>query len=288
MKRTLNAALASAVALAYCIVADAVADCALCREAELRLPAEWRQSRTLHGLWGNGCDRQAEGVVQLRCGKANKRGVAKVSLAITPFVGRKMAYKAASVDVSAGGAVEVRWGDSCHVEISGDSFRGETQSSAGCAPGAFWSASVGGSVDGLHVLSMPLWRDVDGDDPTKTAEGSESQLLDVLGLWERYYGGYCSNGNVDYSSMEFSADGRKWAFSASGFDGKPPKIGYDAETGLFKGTIYVKIGPYCMPRPAGRSARPRAYPLKVVGVCANGVMYGMASYKTFSTPVAGL
>ena len=50
-----------------------------------------------------------EGTAQLKCGKANKKGIAKVSLTVTPFSGKKRKYASVSVDVSQGGDIEVKW-----------------------------------------------------------------------------------------------------------------------------------------------------------------------------------
>ena len=112
-------------------------------------PSEWKKARTLNGVWGEGCGNGIEGIAQLKCGKANKKGIAKVSLTITPFVGKKRTYKAVSVDVSMGGTIDVRWVKEKYVvSIDGKAFSGEPiygERRPACSPNSVWSANVGGA-----------------------------------------------------------------------------------------------------------------------------------------------
>ena len=121
------------------------------------VPSAWKKARTLNGVFGEGCY-VVDGVAQLKCGKANKKGFAKVSLTITPFNGKKRSYKGVAVDVSQGGPIEVRWPQQGYfVRIDGDDFFGEpiyTNVRPACSPNAVWSADIGGKLYGTAMFEF--------------------------------------------------------------------------------------------------------------------------------------
>ena len=258
------------------------------------IPTEWQKARTLNGLYGEGCygsAEGAEGTAQLKCGKANKKGIAKVSLSITPFNGKKRSYKSVSVDVSQGGPIEVSWPQQRYqVTIDGDSFFGEPIYSdwrPDCSPNAVWSADVGGTMAGEYFIEFPEW-EAGADD--WQYDGNFEVFMEVAAakLWHQYgEGGYCPNDNSIFSQGGyFMVSGNKWNFSSQFGDDKPPRITYNSKTGLFTGSVYLTIGLYCMPSEGG-APRNKKVTLKIKGVYADGVISGAVMFKKFSTPVIG-
>ena len=258
------------------------------------VPVEWQKARTLNGLYGEGCDGSAsgaEGTAQLKCGKANRKGIAKVSLSITPFNGKKRSYKSVAVDVSQGGLVEVSWPQQKYqVAIDGDEFFGEPiydGTRPACSPHAVWNANVGGAMTGEYFIEFPEW---DGWNNDWQYDGSFEVFMEVAAakLWRQYgEGGYCPNGNnILFEGGYFMVSGNKWNFSSKFDNEKPPKITYNSKTGLFTGSVYLTIGLYCMDTD-GNMPRDKKVTLKIKGVYANGVIAGAVTYKQFSTPVTG-
>jgi hypothetical protein len=261
------------------------------------IPTEWQKARTLTGLSGEYCGTAADGIAQLKCGKANKKGVAKVSLTITPFAGKKRSYKAVAVDVSQGGAVEVRWpNQSYSVRIDGDGFFGEPIYSGmrpACSPNAVWSAAVGGTMSGSYAIAFPYWNEVWYDDDGSIAyrdEGSYVAFMEIAApkLWHQYgAGGYCPDAsNILFSPCMFNVSGKSWVFVSDFGDNKPPRITYNPKTGIFSGSLFLTTGLYCRPLLDGeRKPKNKKFTLKVKGVYADGKLSGAASYKKFSTPL---
>ena len=271
------------------------------KSSGVSIPVEWQKARTLRGLFGEGCSRGAdgaEGTAQLKCGKANKKGIAKVSLSITPFNGKKRSYKSVSVDVSQGGAVKVSWPQQKYqVTVDGDSFFSEPiygGSRPACSPNAVWSADIGGSMAGSYTMEFPYWDEVWYDDNGliyHRYDGSYAAFMEVAAakLWHRYgEGGYCPNGNsILFDGGYFMSSGNKWDFSSQFGDDKPPKITYNSQTGLFSGSVYLTIGPYCMDGEWEKPPPTKKVTLKIKGVYTDGVISGAVTYKNFSTPVTG-
>lgn len=117
--------------------------------------AKWRKARMLTGVWGSGCGYGTEGIrgtCVLKCGKVNKKGLAKVSLKISPFDGKKITYRSTAVNVTSGGPITVRWNGAYQVTIENDgSFSGEpiyNGERPACSPNSVWSARVGGKLPG--------------------------------------------------------------------------------------------------------------------------------------------
>ena len=266
------------------------------------IPIEWQKARTLKGAFGEGCGEDssgAEGTALLKCGKANKRGIAKVSLTITPFSGKKQTYKAVSVDVSQGGRVDVQWPETArlrgyNVSIDGDEFFGEPiygDERPCCSPNAVWSADIGGPVAGNHYLSFWSWYDTyyyyDDD---YLYSGSEYAFLDAIGLLSKYEGGVCVSSSVSENMTDglmFATSGNKWQFESDSLDERPRvRLSYSPATGLFKGTITIRVGPYCMRTESG-GPRFQNKNLKVTGAYIDGRFFGAATIKGFSTPIYG-
>lgn len=247
------------------------------------IPAEWQKARTLKGVCGGSCSYGIDGSAVLKCGKANKKGLAKVSLAVTPFNGKKRTYKGVKVDVSQGGEIEVFWPQQGYaVTIDGDEFFGEQVSSDNgytCDSNAVWSEDVGGQVSGsaLFYFGDILYLD-------SNEEVADYALLDNPN-------NSCYDFLSIYDDIEFTTGGSRWALpkaarlkwtsspsntacldrDGGGWlaaqTGNLPglKLSYNAKTGMFKGSfkVYTFSG--------------KKYNAKVTGIVVGGYRgYGVA------------
>lgn len=289
-----------AIALATAHAGDGVA-----------VPAEWQGARTLLGLYGEGCGEGAEGTVQVKCGKANRKGIAKVSMTITPFDGKKRSYRSTSVDVSRGGEVRIEWPEQKYfVEISGNEFFGEPIYGGArpcCSPDAVWSADVGGNIpDGPYGFGSDYafrfwWRD----------EEWAWQLEDLF-----TEGRYCINTGLVMpllSSQAFTVRNGKIDFGKKpllkrknvngylvlvGLDAAKPnipgtKITYNAKTGILKGSFTFYTDPYaCYDNDGtyvGKVYQLKKHSFKIAGVVLKGTIVGegiaICKKPVFSCPV---
>lgn len=244
------------------------------------IPAEWRKARTLYGLFGDGCGGGiygAEGTAILKCGKANKKGIAKVSLTITPFNGKKRTYKSVSVDVSRGN-VKVSWPkQEYRVTIEGDSFFGEPiygDMRPCCSPNAVWSADVGGLWTGTAKFHFGDIFDLSfGDDCLIEYAFDENFTTDLF----------------LYTPVPVTMSGKKWTtpkaarvkwkkcprnalcigdwlFNIKSGSGNLSglKLSYNSKTGLFKGSFRMF------------TFRGKKYTAKINGIVVDGIGIGQA------------
>lgn len=263
----------------------------VCFERVSTVSNPWQKARTLKGTasraiaWNDGYI----GVCDVKCGKANKRGFAKISLKITDFSGKKTTYASRSVDVRSG-TVSVFWPNRFHLTVAGDSFSGGQDLPGGIGVS---SSTIGGNVGGQHVLTLPEWQGYDGSmyenyGCHQVAEaGTEYELLDAMKLLRRYNGGVCVNADVSDRLIEglaFLVNGNQWTFLSGDVSAKGS---YTPRTGQFKGTIKIVAGPYCMPLLPGNRQPGKSATLKFKGFRINGGLYGLAKYRNFSTPTVG-
>ena len=131
---------------------------AVCAETALGgdVPEAWTKARTLLGVATRATANPLQGTFELKCGKANGKGLAKVSAKLTGLDGKKKSYKAKNpIDVTVvpvtadlGGIV---------VTIEGDSFSGGDGLAGGLT---VKPAKVGGAfANGEHTFN------VEGFDP---------------------------------------------------------------------------------------------------------------------------
>ena len=241
------------------------------------IPSEWKKARKLNGLYGEACGgglEGAEGTVQLKCGKANKRGIAKISMTITPFNGKRRTYPSVSVDVSRGGDIEVRWQKKKYaVTINGDDFFGEPiygEMRPACSPNAVWSANVGGSFkktawfdfgqipenERVPVISWMF----EETDATIKMNGSRWTLPKKASVTRLR----CPQGAV--CGIAWKIDSSRGRTNLPGL-----RLSYQPKTGIFKGSfsIYPFMG--------------KKHTAKVVGVMVDGEGYGQALCKGLSS-----
>lgn len=247
--------------------------------AGVAVPEEWQKARKLNGLFGEGCGGVVEGTAQLKCGKANKKGLAKVSLTITPFAGKKRTYRSVAVDVSNGDSVEVRWPQQKYsVSINGEEFFGEPiydDVRPACSPNAVWNANVGGSFNKTATFDFGeitdnwkvrqnLWT-VDLDSSAEVFSPVEVVMNGTR--WTLPKASRLSKIKLCPHAIGASHCFREWALKSGDEGDNIPalKLSYNAKTGLFKGrfNIYVDGG--------------KKYTAKVIGVMVDGVGYGQAS-----------
>ena len=263
------------------------------KNAETPIPLEWQKARTLLGLYGEGCGEDAEGTVQIKCGKANKKGIAKVSMTITPFDGKKRSYRSTSVDVSRGGEVRIEWpAQKYFVRISGNEFFGEPiygNIRPICTPDAVWSADVGGQFNKTATFDF-------GAIPVEYQIGENVfWLVDVM--YDQDW-----NEHFVYASESVYMNGKKWSCNkASSVKWKKCrcirvngqkmcpecygewkvdmsrgksnlsglKLTYNAKSGTFKGSFKVYA----------EYDKGLTYSVSVLGVVVDGVGEGIALMK---------
>lgn len=260
---------------------------------DMTIPVEWRKTRTLLGLYGERCGDSVEGTVQVKCGKANKKGIAKVSMTISPFNGKKVTYRSTSVDVSRGGGLRVEWPDQKYfVEISGDEFFGEPiygDSRPACSPNAVWSADVGGRIPDGN------WYAFGSDYAFRFWRRNEEWAWQLEDLFDD--GRYCinlklamplltgqtfavRNGKIDFGkkpSLKYKEIG---GFPVLvGLDAAKPnipgtKITYNAKTGVLKGSFVVYADPHVCYAYDGKLLQLKKHSFKMTGVVLKGNLVG--------------
>ena len=248
------------------------------------IPVEWQKARTLKGVYEKECWGAVSGFAQVKCGKANKNGIAKVSLTITPFSGRKITYNAVSVDVTktTDGGVEVLWPRRSgafpyRVLVHGNSFYGGAITKFACEVDVVRSAQVGGGLQNgrkwfsLYVDEMPSlgagWYVMDYLLPYEVA-------LTVTG------GKKLDAGKVPSVKLaRFREDGETWYELSGIYDEAKPnvsglKISYTPNTGMFKGSFKV----YAV-NEEGATPKLKKFTVNVTGVVVDGVGFGQAVMK---------
>lgn len=292
-----------------CAVAIVIGLMSMSASGEVSVPVEWQKARTLLGLYGEGCGENPDGIVRIKCGKANKKGIAKVSMTITPFDGKKRSYRSTSVDVSRGGEVRIEWpAQEYFVRISGNEFFGEPiygDFRPACSPNAVWSADVGGNIpDGPYGFGSDYafrfwWRD----------EEWAWQLEDLF-----TEGRYCINTELAMpllSSQTFTVRNGKIDFGKKpslkykkgnefpnlvGWDTAKPnipgtKITYNAKTGILKGSFTFYTDPHvCNVYDGGKVYQLKKHSFKIAGVVLKGTIVGegvaICKKPAFSCPVS--
>lgn len=210
------------------------------REAVYPQPpsSHWARSRTLRGVFEeNGA---VIGTVEVKCGKANRSGLAGLSVTIIPFNGKKTRFRTKKVAVD-GPAAAAEW-DGLDLSIAGDGFSAELDSSR-----TLRSAPVGNPAfaDGRHLLSV-------------AAVGEPAALE-----------GYVLDESVVPAEVPFDVRGRKWSF-----DRKDPakiRLTYTPKTGCFKGSFKLRYLRTDNPR------RKRTVSVKVAGVLIDGHAVGLGT-----------
>ena len=234
----------------------------------------WSKARTLKGGYYTGEDLYGYlGTCIVKCGKVNRKGVAKVSVKIKRFDGTRVRLASKQVTVSSG-TTTVTWPNGFTLKITGNTFYGGNSNGAVNVV----SATIGGTVSGVHYLGLPAWEDY-----------SDDGFLKASGLASRYGSDICFSANAlekMYDGLSFNANGTRWTFSTTD---PIVKMTYSTRTGEFKGSIKLTAGHFCTYYPTGTKV-PRSHKvtLKVKGAVFDGEFSGIAKYrKLYSTLIVG-
>ena len=231
------------------------------------VPEAWQKARTLKGKATRALANPVVGIFELKCGKASKQGVAKVSATLTGLDGKKKSYKAQSVDVT-GKATTVNF-DGLSVAIDGDSFSGGEGLPGGLSVSA---ANVGGdwARDGAKVYVDATGADLPAGTVAELLPDGEP-VIAKGGKWA-----FNKAAGVKLSKDKTSAerDTSKGKTNLSGL-----KLTYTPKTGLFKGSFKV----YALEGADG-AKKLKKYTVGVTGVVVDGKGVGQAAIKR---PAAG-
>lgn len=243
------------------------------------VPEAWQKARTLKGKATRALPppHDLQGLFELKCGKASKNGIAKVSATLTGIDGKKKSYKAQSVDVR-GKAVAVNF-DGLSVTIDGDSFTGGDELDGGLSVS---TAEVGGNwtrtdaavyVDFTGGGALP-----DGVQENFLPDGEP--VLAKGGKWA-----FNKAASVKLSKDRINVDVDT---SAGKTNLSAMKLAYAPKTGLFKGTFKV----YVVGKSSGGASsgcafcgatagmkKFKKYAVTVTGVVADGKGYGQATLR---------
>ena len=226
------------------------------------VPEAWQKARTLKGKATCALPPpyNLRGAFELKCGKASKQGVAKVSATLTGIDGKKTSYKAQSVDVT-GKTATVNL-DGLSVTIDGDSFSGSDGLGGGLGVS---TADVGGdwTRDGAKVYV----------DVTDLPAGTIAELLPDGEPAIPKGGKWAFN---KAATVKFSKDKTKaeWDTSKGKTNLSGLKLTYTPKTGVFKGSfkLYALEG-------ADTARKLKKYTVNVTGVVVDGKGVGQAVIK---------
>ena len=229
----------------------------------------WQTARTLKGVAYRHDDGTMMGVIELKCGKANKKGVAKVSATLTGLDGKKKNYKYQSVDVTEDEdeeeEVEISF-DGLSIWISGEdgSFYGE-----GDLNGKFYVeiAKIGGN---WTRTDAGVYMDMTSAPPSGTVEDLLPDGESVIakgGKWA-----FNKAATVKLSKDKTKAE---WDTSKGKTNLSSMKLTYTPKTGLFKGSFKV----YALEDTSGGKKKLKKYTANVTGVVVDGTGYGQATIK---------
>lgn len=225
----------------------------------------WKKARTLRGAATRALPNPVVGIFELKCGKANKKGVAKVSATLTGIDGKKTKYKARSVHVG-GETVTVDFGGLSITIAADGTFSGDEGVLGGLGVA---SAGVGGNWTraeaGVHVdfnegksLPADVLEDLLPDGEPVLAKG---------GKWA-----FNKAASVKLSKDKTQA---VWDTSKGRTNLSAMKLSYMPKTGIFKGSFKV----YALASTSGGKKKMKKYTATVTGVVVDGRGYGQATIK---------
>lgn len=236
------------------------------------VPATWKKARTLSGVATRATDAQIVGLFELKCGKANKKGVSKVSATLTGLDGKKSSYKAKDVDVT-GDVATVAFGNLV-ITIDGESFEGDDGLAGGLSVS---SSNASRSLpDGEHLFSLVDFNfDVPGElqwDFIPIGDNAEA-FTSNGGKWKfaksASFKVWQTEACCGMTSMATVTADLSKGSNLSGL-----KLTYSAKNGMFKGSFSV----YSLQTAKGKN-KLKKYSIKVVGLVINGQGIGQATCK---------
>ena len=238
------------------------------------VPEVWNKARTLMGVARRSTANPLQGTFVLKCGKANRKGLAKVSAKLTGLDGKKKSYRVkAPVDVTVvpvtadlGGIV---------VTINGDSFSGGDGLAGGLT---VKTAKVGGTLaNGEHTFNVEdfnpdvpgkLQRDLLPLDSKFTVSGGKWMFAKRASVkWRKLKKGEPKTPLYDEESgKDLMVD------TSKGTNVSWLKLTYKPKTGQFKGSfkVYALEG-------EGKATKLKKYTVKVNGFMVEGAGVGRAT-----------
>ena len=222
--------------------------------------AIWKKAQTFNGAVFRGG--KAVGVVQVKVGKASKKGEVAVSGTITGLDGKKLSAKGGKVAVngeSATAALAVKDGTTATVTVGKDGVSGSWNGAE------IKAAEVGGSwtrtdaavyVDAVSLPAGPVDALLPNGEPVilKGGKWAFNKAAGVKWVKDRVTKVYA-----------LVVDTSKGKTNRSGL-----KLSYTPKTGLFKGSFKV----YAL-----EGSKLKKYTVNVTGVVVNGSGYGQATMK---------
>ena len=248
------------------------------------MPAEWQKARILMGVATRALPPpyNVQGVFELKCGKANKQGIAKISATLMGLDGKKTSYKAQGVDVT-GKTATVNFSGMA-VTIDGESFEGGEGLSGGLG---VQSANVGGNwagrgatvtvdVGDRSMFAGTVLPELLPKDEQATVNNGKWVFNKAASVkWAKPKNGASLSEHYDGTSgKDLVVDDSKGKTNLSGL-----KLTYTPKKGTFKGSfkVYALEG-------SGKATKLKKCTFNVNGVVVDGVGYGQATCKK---PAAG-
>ena len=289
--------LAMAVAVATPIVSAAEAEPAAEVKAGatgVTIPDAWKAARTLTGIATRATLNPLQGVFELKCGKANKQGIAKVSGKLTYLNGKKKNYKAKSVNVT--GPLVVVPFDGLGVLILGETFVGEEGIAGGLT---VESAVVGGGIArSVMTFNMAMDSVPDfGKDGTLLEAALPKDVPVYVGSKDEATKSHAPADVPDYAisekkpwtfdkapALKYKKNKETGKYELLGLNDetKPNvaavKLSYALKTGQFKGTLKLHVT-NAATTPEGKAPKLKKLTVNVFGFVVDGKGYGQATLK---------
>ena len=245
--------------------------------SEVSIPEEWQKARTLKGVATRAMKNPVVGIFELKCGKASKKGEAKVSAVLTGLDGKKRQYKARTVSVN-GETVSVEL-DGLSLSIEGDAFSGGEGLPGGLSVksagvGGDWTkntASASVFVDDLSMFEGMVLVDFLPQDEQAIVKSGKWVFAKASGVkWAKpKKGGVLPEFYDKESGKGLIVDVAKDKTNLSGL-----KLTYTPKKGTFKGSfkVYALNG-------KGKTTKLKKYTINMSGVVVDGIGYGAAIAK---------
>lgn len=205
----------------------------------------WEKARTLKGV--KEVNGELMAIVEVKCGKMDRRGQVSISATVTPLVGRKRTYRANKIRLAPQETQTISW-VGLRLDIKGNQVSGtETKDTQG----DIRSAVVGGQLPNgsYHFTSVCTVR--------PPAVKGYIVLEDQLS-----------------TECVFTVSGRKWTFPKN--DPAMIRLTYVPKTGLFKGTFKVLQSNEGL---TSKRVRTKKTSVKVNGFIVDGEGVGKATAK---------
>ena len=244
----------------------------------------WKKARTLQGALMDSYSGDAKGVIQVKVGKANKKGQVSVSGTITGLDGKKQSAKGGKVMVSGSSisiTLAVKDGTTAWVTIDAGGISGSWN---GCRivratiGGEYWKTAYFNiydvsdeidTMDGHGNYRYPIWPE------NEPVEMSGNKWICRKAGRMKWISSNC-NPNGGCLTCEYCSWG--WVIVSANWTGL--RLSYNMKTGVFKGSFNLH-----MKKESDYSSREKGVKksVKVNGIMVNGIGYGTATLRSFGS-----